>query len=162
MLEREAGAERDLRADDAVAAVEAMLDAEHVHRAALALGNAGGAAGQLGHDHLGVDAIGEHVAVVAIAGDDAVASDLHRRLQADRDRFLADVEVAEAADQAEAVELPGALLEAADEQHLLVEVEQLVLRRLVALGLVRAFPVGRCGRGRSRRRLCGRFSRLGF
>ena len=121
VLEGEAGAERDLRADDAVAAVEAVLDAEHVHRTALALGNAGGAAGQLGHDHLGVDAIGEHVAVVAIAGDDAVLADRHRRLQPDRDRFLADVEVAEAADQAEAVELPRPLLEAADEQHLLVE-----------------------------------------
>ena len=112
------GAERHLRADDAVAAVEAMLDAEHVHRPALALGDAGLAAGQLGHDHLGVDAVGEHVAVVAIAGDDAVLADRHRRLQPDRDRFLADVEVAEAADQAEAVELPRALLEAADEQHL--------------------------------------------
>ena len=133
VLEGEAGAEADLRADDAVAAVEAMLDAEHVHRAALALGDAGVAAGQLGHDHLGIDAVGEHVAMVAIAGDDAVLADLHRRLQADRDRFLADIEVAEAADQAEAVKLPGPLLEAADEQHLLVEIEQLVLRRLVAL-----------------------------
>ena len=121
VLEREAGAERHLRADDAVAAVEAMLDAEHVHRSALALGNAGVAAGQLGHDHLGVDAVGEHVAMVAIAGDDAVLADRHRRLQPDRDRFLADVEVAEAADQPEPVKLPRALLEAADEQHLLVE-----------------------------------------
>ena len=118
MLEREAGAERHLRADDAVAAVKAVLDAEHVHRAALAVGNAGLAPGQLGHDHLGVDAIGEHVAVIAIAGDDAVLADRHRRLQPDRDRFLADVEVAEAADQPEAVELARALLEAADEQHL--------------------------------------------
>jgi hypothetical protein len=49
--EAEAGAEADLGADDAVAAVEFMLDAEHVHRAALALGDAGRAAGQLGHDH---------------------------------------------------------------------------------------------------------------
>ena len=72
VLEGEAGAEADLGADDAVAAVEAMLDAEHVHRAALALGDAGGAAGQLGHDHLGIDAVSEHVAMVAIAGDDAV------------------------------------------------------------------------------------------
>ena len=55
----------------------------------------------------------------------------------DRDRFLADVEVAEAADQPEPVELPRALLEAADEQHLAIEFEQLVLRRLVALRLRR-------------------------
>ena len=100
------------------------------------------AAGQLGHDHLGVDAVGEHVAVVAIAGDDAVLADGHRRLQPDRDRFLADVEVAEAADQPEAVELPRALLEAADEQHLAIELEQLVLRRLEALRLRRTRDLG--------------------
>ena len=129
--EGEPGAERDLGADDAVAAVESVLDAEHVHRAALALGDAGCAAGQLGHDHFGVDAVSEHVAVVAIAGDDAVLARRQRRLQPDRDRFLADVEMAEAADQAEPVKLAGALLEAADEQHLPVELEQLVLRRLV-------------------------------
>ena len=79
--------------------------------------------------------------MVAIAGDDAVLADLERRLQPDRDRFLADIEVAEAADQAEAVELAGALLEAADEQHLLVEFEQLVLDGLVALRLGRALAV---------------------
>ena len=75
----------------------------------------------------GIDAISEHVPVIAIAGDDAVLADGHRRLQPDSDRFLADVEVAEAADQPEAVELPRALLEAADEQHLAIELEQLVL-----------------------------------
>ena len=108
-----------------------MVDAEHVHRSALALGDAGLAPGELGHDHLGVDAVGEHVAVIAIAGDDAVLAHGHRRLQPDRDRFLADVEVAESADQPEPVELPRALLEPADEQHLLVQLQQLVLRRLV-------------------------------
>jgi hypothetical protein len=132
----------DTCTDDAVAAVEAVLDAEHVHRAALALGNAGGAAGQLGHDQLGVDAIGEHVAVVAIARDDAVLADGHRRLKADGDRFLTDIEVAKAADQPEAVKLTSALFEAADEQHLTIELEQFVLGRFVALGLSRTFPVG--------------------
>ena len=89
--------------------------------------------------------------MVAIAGDDAVLADLERRLQPDRDRFLADIEMAEAADQAEAVKLAGALLEAADEQHLAVEFEQLVLARLVALGLGRALAVGR---RRAARRPC--------
>ena len=65
----------------------------------------------------------------------------------DADRFLADVEVAEAADQPEAVELSRPLLEAADQQHLAVELEQLVLRRLVALGLRGAFR-GSAGRRR--------------
>ena len=70
--------------------------------------------------------------MVAIAGDHAVLVGIERRLQPDRDRFLADVEVAEAADQAEAVELAGLLLEPADQQHLLVEVQQLVLARAIA------------------------------
>ena len=122
VLQGQAGAEADLRADDAVAAVKAVFDAEHVHGAALALGNAGGAAGEFGHDHFGVDAIGQHVAMVAVTGDDAVAADFHGRLEPDGDGFLADVEVAEAADQAEAIKLPRPLLETADEQHLLVEI----------------------------------------
>ena len=37
---------------------------------------------------------------------------------ADHHRLLADVEVAEAADQAHAVHLPGLFLEPADQQHL--------------------------------------------
>src|SRR3546814_20394084 len=53
-----------------VTAIEFMLDAEHMHRTALALGNAGLASGQLGHNDLWVDTIGEHVAMVAIAGDE--------------------------------------------------------------------------------------------
>ncbi len=126
--EGEAGADRHLRADDAVAAVEVLLLGEHVHRAALAAGVAARAAGQLGHHALGVHAAGEHVAVVAIGGDALVAV-LRGGLEPDHDRLLADVEMAEAADQAHAVELAGLLLEAADQQHLAVEVEQLVLGR---------------------------------
>jgi hypothetical protein len=56
-----------------VAAVEAGLDVEHVHRAALAARRTARAAGQLGHDFLGIHAGGQHVAVVTIAGDDLVA-----------------------------------------------------------------------------------------
>ena len=43
-------------------------------------------------------AAGQHMAVVAIAGDALVAF-LGRGLHADDDRFLPDIEVAEAADQ---------------------------------------------------------------
>ena len=50
-----------------------------------------------------------------------------RRLHADDDGFLADIEMAEAADQTHAVELAGLLLEAADQQH--VGVELLAARR---------------------------------
>ena len=142
MLEGKSGADRDLRADDAVAAVKTMLDREHVHRAALAPGDAGSAAGQFGHDEVGIDAVGEHMTMVAIAGDDPVAPDLERGLETDRDRLLADIEVTEAADQTEAVKLPGFFLEPANEQHLPVEFEQFLLGGVIRLGLGRPFAIG--------------------
>jgi len=70
-------------------------------------------AGQLGHDALGVHAAGEHMAVVAVAGDHLVAF-LQRHLHADHHGLLADIEVAEAADRAHAVKLAGLFLEPAD------------------------------------------------
>ncbi len=123
--ERQAGAERHLRADDAVAAVEVLLLGEHVHRAALALAEAAAAAGQLGHDALGVEAAGQHVAVVAVGGDGLVAG-LGVEHQAGHHRLLSDVEVAEAADEPHAVHLTGTLLETADQQHTAVGVEFLL------------------------------------
>ena len=56
------------------------------------------------------------MAVIAIGGDDLVAG-RSGRLHADDDGFLADIEVAEAADQPHAVELARLLLEAADQKH---------------------------------------------
>src|SRR5262245_57460997 len=64
------------------------------------------------------------MAVVAIAGNDGVAR-LEGRLNSHHHRFLADIEMAEAADQAHAVDLAGLLLEAADEQHVAVEFQQI-------------------------------------
>ena len=118
-------------------AVKLVVDAEHVHRSALAVRNARGAPGQLGHDQLGIDAIGQHVTMVAISGDDAVFRGIERRLQPDGHRFLPDVEVAEAADQTQTIQLAGFFLEPADQHHLLVEVQQLGLAgRVAAAGSV--------------------------
>src|SRR5262249_47348517 len=154
--EGDAGAERHLRADDAVAAIKALLDAEHVHRAALAFRIAALAPGELGHDAARIHLAGEHVAVVAIGGDDGIAG-LQRRLHADDDGLLADVEVAEAADEAHAVKLSRALLEAADRQHGAVVARELVVRgrrargrnlpRAVARGALLARRRGRPLRG---------------
>ena len=52
-----------------------------------------------------------------------------RELHADHDGFLADIEMAEAADQAHAVHLAGLLLEAADQQHVPIGLEFDVLAR---------------------------------
>src|SRR5439155_2097325 len=83
--------ERDLGADDAMAAVEILLHAEHVHGATLALGIAAAAAGEFGHHAVGFHAAGQHVAVVAVPGYDLVAL-LQGHLHADHDRLLADIE----------------------------------------------------------------------
>ena len=131
--EGDAGAEGHLRADDAVAAIEMLLLGEHVHGAALALRQAAATAGQLGHDAPGFHSAGQHVPVVAIAGDHLIAG-LRRKLHADDDRFLTDIEMTEPADEAHAVHLPGLLLEAADEQHFPVGVEILVLVELGRIG----------------------------
>src|SRR5471030_1036605 len=109
-----------------MAAEEALVDAEHVHRAALALGIAMGAAGEFSHDTLGIHAAGDHVAMVAVTGDDMIAI-FERHLHADHHGLLAYIEVAETADQPHAVHLPGLLLEAADGEHRAVGREILVL-----------------------------------
>jgi hypothetical protein len=69
------------------------------------------------------------VPVIAVAGDDLVAL-YHRHLQSYDDRFLADIEVAESADQAHAVELSRLLLETADQQHLAIGAELFILAEL--------------------------------
>ena len=62
------------------------------------------------------------MAVVAVGGDDLVAL-LLGHLHADDDGLLADIEVAETADEAHAVELSGLFLEAADQQHVAIGVQ---------------------------------------
>ena len=69
------------------------------------------------------------MAVIAIAGDHLVAV-AFCHLHADDDRLLADIEMAEPADQPHAVHLAGLLLEAADEQHLAQRVELLLLAEI--------------------------------
>ncbi len=59
------------------------------------------------------------MAVVAVGGDALVAF-LRGGFEANDDRFLTDIEVAEPADQAHPVKLAGLLLEPADQQHVAV------------------------------------------
>ena len=113
-------------AHDAVAAEVAARDVVEVHAAALAAADAGGLAAQLGHERARVGAAGQGVAVVAVGGDEVVVGPQQAH-GADAHRFLADVEVQEAADLALDVELGAALLEAADEQHLTGRARMLLL-----------------------------------
>ncbi len=146
------GAERHLRTDNAVAAIKVFRLAEHVHGAALALGVAPAASCQLGHHAFGLHARREHVTVVAVSRYDLVAL-LERHLHPDDHGFLADIEVAEPADRAHAIKLPGLLLEAPDQQHLAQRCEFLFpgefQRRATSLFLGFAF-FGCSGHGKFR------------
>ena len=90
-----------------------------MHGAALAARITADPARQLGHHAFRIHLAGQHVAMVAVAGDDLVAF-LQAGLHASHDRFLPDIEVAEAGNLAHAVELAGLLLETPDQQHLAV------------------------------------------
>jgi len=72
----------------------------------------------------------QHVAVVAVARDDLVVALLDALLNTDGHGFLTDVQVAEAPDQAHAVQLARALFKATDEDHLAVETQQVFLGSL--------------------------------
>ena len=69
-----------------------------------------------------IGAAGEQMAMMAVGGDELVGL-AGREPHADDDRLLADIEMAEAADQAHAEELAGLFLETADEQHGAINVE---------------------------------------
>ncbi len=119
------GGERDVAADDGVAAQEALLDVEEVHRAALALGAAGRLAEQFGHGGVCTDAPGERVAVIAVCRDHIIGV-AQRADRAYGDRFLSAVLMKEAADLVPLlIHHLRPLLEAADQHHLAKPVQGL-------------------------------------
>src|SRR5262249_39913638 len=93
---------------------------EQVHRAALALAEPVDATVQLRHRPARVGALGQAMAVLPI-GRDRVVVWTHDGSRADRDGFLADVEVEEATDLPERVALRRLLLEPADQDHVVVQ-----------------------------------------
>ena len=114
---RGARGESQMSADDAVAAVQAVLGVEQVHRAALALRDARALAEELGHDLARIGAEDERLGVIAIAAEDDVVV-VQRAEDAGGDRLLADVDVEIPADLALTELALGGFLEAADEDHL--------------------------------------------
>mmetsp|Transcript_2429 Transcript_2429/g.6198 ORF Transcript_2429/g.6198 Transcript_2429/m.6198 type:complete len:201 (-) Transcript_2429:305-907(-) len=95
---RNARAQGDLCAHDAVAAVKVVGAAVHVHGAAQALGGAGGAPEQLRHDLGHRTAARQHVAVVAVRRDDRVLL-VECGLDATQHCLLPIIQVAEATDE---------------------------------------------------------------
>ena len=130
--------------DDPVGAEHADAEIGDVHRAALALAVAGLPPVELGHHAVEVGALGDAVAVAAMRRDDPVAA-IERGADADGDRLLADVAVHDAVDLAGEIIGRGALLEAADGEHLAQHLALLVGRQVRGhgpSGQVRAFRMG--------------------
>src|SRR5207244_5555687 len=109
--------------DDRVAAVEAAVLAEQVHRSAATVRGAGLLPEQLGHHRPGIDPLGDRVPMFAIGAVDVVLR-AEGRDGAHDGGLLTDVQVAEAADLGQLVHLRGFFLEPPDEEHLAVELEQ--------------------------------------
>ena len=120
--ERAAQRERDVAADDAGGAEEAVLDVDEVHRAAEAAAESAFAAHQLGHDALERRAFRDRVTVRAMAAVDGVVV-AQLRADADRDRLLTRAQMDEAVDLVRAREPADPLLEDADPPHGAEELE---------------------------------------
>ena len=109
--------QRQMGAHDAVATQEVDALVEEMHRAALPLREPVDASEQLGHDPLGVRALGEAVAVLPVRRHRVVLGPCHRG-GADGHRLLADIEMEKAADLAHGIHLGGFLFEPSDQLHL--------------------------------------------
>ena len=158
-LEGERGADDrgQAAADDRVRAEVAARDVVEVHRAAEAARAALLLPVELGHDRVDRRALGDRVPVGAVGRGDHVVR-LERRADAARDRLLADRDVQEARQLARAEALLHLLLEAADQQHLAVELAQPLVGERRALGcspsfstlaIERAFNLSRREAGRA-------------
>ena len=109
-------------------AVKTLLPAEHMHGATLALGIAADASREFRHHAAGFHAGGQHMPVVAVGGDHLIPR-LQAHLHANHDRFLADIKVAETANQTHAVKLACLFLKPADQQHVAIGAQQFIARQ---------------------------------
>src|SRR5207244_4683072 len=105
------------------------------------------------HHGTGADAAGQRMSVLAVGAGDVVVG-AERGQAADRHRLLADVEVTETADLAEAVGLAGLLLDPADQHHLAEPAPVFLGPRGVEPAPARPYPWGRgAGHQRTSRRV---------
>ena len=121
-----------------------------MHRAALALAEPALAARQLGHHALGVEPHDQHVTMVAVAGDLGILALFRGHGDAGHHSFLADIEVAEAADQAHAIHLAGLFLETPDQQHFPIGFEVLFRGELGYVGKFLGLRLGLGGHSLTR------------
>src|SRR5581483_7471717 len=119
--------DRQVSADDAVAAQEAVLLVEEVHRAAAPLRRASLPAEELGHHRARVGAARQRVAMRPVRAYEVISRS-QRGDRADDGGLLADVQVDIAADASLRILLGRALLEVPDELHLREHRDQLIAR----------------------------------
>ena len=125
---RQGGAQRrgDRAADDPVAADQAVLEVDHVHRAGAAAADAGGAPEHLGDQRLGIGALGQRVPVAAV-GAGGVVVGLKRHADPDRHRLLPGVQMGRAVDLAAQEQPVHRGLELPDQEHARVASRYLVV-----------------------------------
>ena len=135
---------RDPGADDPVAAEDVEREVGDVHRAAEAFAVARPLAEHLGHHPAQIGAGGDQMAVRAVMADEIVRV-AHHAGGADGDRLLPDAAVRRPEDHALLEELGGPVLEAADQRHqaVLLEEGRAVGGSLRDDGRVDAHPGGR-------------------
>ena len=110
-------------AHDGVSAVEAVLDAEQVHGAALAARAAGDLAEELGHDALGRHSLGQGVTVLPVGADPVILRPADGRYTSGHG-LLTVVEVAESADLPLLIILGHPQLKPAHQNHLVINVAE--------------------------------------
>ena len=121
----DAGADRmaDAGGDDAVGAEEADRAVVEMHRAAASAAAAVALAEQLGHQDVGIHALGERMAMAAMGRGDPVGRP-QMRADADGGRLLADIKVQEAGRLALAAGDLRDAFEAPQQHHPLIEIDQ--------------------------------------
>jgi len=121
-----AAGDRHAAGDDAVGAQHPDGEVGDVHRAALALAIAVGAAEELGHHPVDVGALGDAVPVAPVGARDAIGR-AQRGAHADGDSLLADVGMKRPVDPLCRAQLDREHIELADQDHLPEDLDQLHL-----------------------------------
>ncbi len=150
-LEGDTGRQRQVTADDGVAAPEVQRSPGHVHRAALATAHTGPLAHHLGHEQVGAHAARNGDAMIAVGSDDVVIRP-QRFDGAQMHGFVAagqmQVDAGDAALFVWLIKIQRSrhLLELADQHHFLVPREQSLSAQGLGFGWHRDSSPLRAGR----------------
>ena len=123
----EAGGDRDMGRNNRVVAPKLLAHVAEVHRSAAPAATASFLAQQFRHEGFDIQPLRDRVPMAAIRREDLVGG-FHGRCGAHANGFLADARMRAAAEQSLAKTADGIFFEIADRPHLLVPVEQRIVR----------------------------------